>query len=150
MSELDKTRAATVGFLTKVGQFFSSQAWLSLFILMLFTGLVAALAPIAWTYGRPAVGSTAAPGTSATKGGAANAGSSSGRCNQVLVSFVSTATIAQIAQLLEGLDASIAFGPNENSSYELAVSASTAAAVVQALNRAEALVVVATLRERCL
>ena len=150
MSELDKTLATDDGLLTKIGQFFSSQARLSLFVLMLFTGLVAALAPIAWTYGRPVVSSAAVSESSATKGGATSTGNSNCHCNQVVVSFVSTATISQITQLLESLDVSIAFGPNENSSYELAVSANTADAVVQALNRAEALVVVATMSDPCL
>jgi hypothetical protein len=149
MSEFDNSLPASRTFSSKIGQFFSSHARLSLFVLMLFAGLVVALAPIAWTYW-PVSKPVSAGAGSATRGGALNAKGNDARCNQILVSFVSTATVAQISKLLESLNATIGFGPNENGIYELRVASNTALAVVQALNRAEELVVVAEVRESCL
>jgi hypothetical protein len=146
---VQKSKASN-GLAAKVGQFFSDQAKLSLFVLMLLAGLVIGLTPIAWTYGHSYTAAASTGSSSPTKGGAPNQAGGNNRCNQILVSFASTATIAQIADLLQKLDANIAFGPNENGAYELAVVADSAVAVVAALNRAEALVVVASLRERCL
>jgi hypothetical protein len=132
---------------TRAALFFSSQAKLSLIVLMIFCGLVVGLAPIVFGYAMHSK-TMAQSQTPATRGGSIN--STQLRCNQILVTFAKTATISQISSLLEQLDASIAFGPNENGSFELLVPSIKAGEILDALNRADDLVIVASKRERCL
>jgi hypothetical protein len=132
---------------SKAALFFSSQAKLSLTVLMIFCGLIVGLAPIAYGYVVQSKVMKQAQ-TSGTRGGSTELPPSL-RCNQVLVTFARTATISQISILLERLDSSIAFGPNENGSFEILVLSGKADEIVAALNRADDLVIVASKRERC-
>jgi hypothetical protein len=132
----------------KAAQFFSSQAKLSLIVLMIFSGLIVGLAPIAFGYVMHSKTMGKLP-TPSTRGGSSETNQPA-RCNQILVTFAKTATISQISTLLEQLDSSIAFGPNENGSFELLVPSVKAIDILAALNRADDLVIVASKRERCL
>lgn len=130
-----------------LGRFFSSQAMLCLITLMVFLGLLIALLPVGLGYLRQ----DSAAGRAGTRA-AGDAGAAA--CNPILASFADDASMGKLNQVLERLDASIAFGPNENGAFELSlVEASApgkAAAVVDALNRMPELVIVASLREQCL
>ena len=72
------------------------------------------------------------------------------RCNQIVVIFNAAATVARVSALLEQLDSTIAFGPNENGAFELLVPSTSASGVTDALNRASDAVVGAALQRRCL
>lgn len=126
-----------------LGRFFSSQAMLCLVTLMVFLGLLIALAPVGLGYLRH--------GAAAPQGGTRAAGAA-GRvaCSPILVSFVDDIPMGKLNGLLERLNASIAFGPNENGAFELTVAGTDAQAVVDSLNRMPEAVVVASLREQCL
>lgn len=130
--------------------FFASQATLCLFTLLVFLGLVVALAPAGWHYAnlqlRP--GNSQKTITSNTRSLGSN--SEPARCNQIVVIFNSAATVARVSTLLEQLDTTIAFGPNENGAFELSVPSTSAAGVADALNRAPDAVVSAALQRRCL
>ena len=130
-----------------LGHFFASHAMLCLVTLMLLFGLVLALAPIAWTYANlPAAG--AGKNVVGSKG-AGGFGAAGAECSRVVVSFQSAAPIAQIANFLSNLDASITHGPDENGAFELTVPAGESVAVAAALLRADALVVAAAPHRGC-
>lgn len=126
-----------------LGSFFSSQAMLCLVTLMVFLGLLIALAPVGLGYlrheGATGQGGTRAAGNARTVG-----------CSPILVTFADDVPMGKLNQLLERLNASIAFGPNENGAFELTITGDDAAAVVDALNRMPEAVIVASLREQCL
>jgi hypothetical protein len=132
----------------KLGAFFASQAMLCLVTLMVFVGLLIALAPVGLSYLQQAANPAQGTQAGATRGLDSRAGNTA--CNPILVSFADTISMAQISKLLGRLDASIAFGPNENGAFELAVPKANAGAVVDALNRMPDAVVIASLREQCL
>lgn len=115
-----------------------------------FLGLVVALAPAGWHYAnlqlRP--GNSQKTITSNTRSLGGN--SEPARCNQIVVIFNAAATIARVSTLLEQLDTTIAFGPNENGAFELLVPSTSAAGVADALNRAPDAVVSAALQRRCM
>lgn len=132
-----------------VSSFFASQTTLCLFTLLVFTGLAVALAPAGWRY--------ISLQTKAATGAMANIDSRSlgangvpVRCNQIVVIFNPVATVARVSTLLEQLDTTIAFGPNENGAFELSTLSTAAAGVNEALNRASDAVVSASLQRRCL
>lgn len=135
---------------TALGSFFASQATLCLVTLLIFLGLVVALAPAGWRYAslqlKPGGGSNVASSDTRSLG----TGNAPARCNQLVVIFNATATIARVSALLEQLDTTIAFGPNENGAFELSTPATSAAGVAEALNRASDAVVSASLQRRCL
>ena len=135
--------------LGRMSAFFASQATLCLFTLLVFLGLVVALAPAGWRYAnlqlRP--GNSQQTATSGTRSmGTSNAPA---RCNQIVVIFNSTTSMARVSALLEQLDTTIAFGPNENGAFELSAPSTAAANVADALNRAADAVVSASLQRRC-
>lgn len=133
-----------------VTNFFASQATLCLFTLLVFSGLVVALAPAGWRYASLQLRSNS--GITATSSDTRSLGASSlpARCNQIVVIFNSAATVARVSALLEQLDTTIAFGPNENGAFELSVPSASASGVADALNRAPDAVVSAALQRRCL
>ncbi|MFL9923703.1 hypothetical protein PQR62_05495 [Herbaspirillum lusitanum] len=131
-----------------LGRFFSSQAMLCLITLMVFLGLLIALAPVGLGYLHQ--DSKAGQGGTRSAGAARDAAT----CNPILARFADDAPMGKLNQALERLDTSIAFGPNENGAFELSVTETgapdKAAAVVDALNRMPELVIVASLRDQCL
>lgn len=133
-----------------INQFFASQATLCLFTLLIFLGLAIALTPAGWRY----VSLQLKPGgtqlTATVDSRSAGTSNAPARCNQIVVIFNSTATVSRMSALLEQLDATIAFGPNENGAFELSAPAASAANVADALNRAADAVVSASLQRRCL
>lgn len=136
--------------LGRISKFFAAQATLCLFTLLVFLGLVVALAPAGWRYAnmqiKPGPGARAASNDTRSLG----AGDTSNRCNQIVVIFNSTTSVARVSALLEQLDTTIAFGPNENGAFELSAPTTAAASVAEALNRAADAVVSASLQRRCL
>ena len=136
--------------LGRMSKFFASQATLCLFTLLVFLGLVIALAPAGWLYAnlqrQPSDGGQTATGDTRSVG----ITNSPVRCNQIVVIFNSAATVARVSALLEQLDTTIAFGPNENGAFELLVPSTSASGVTDALNRASDVVVSAALQRRCL
>ena len=133
-----------------IGSFFASQAALCLFTLLIFLGLVVALSPAGWRYAslqlRSTSGSAAANGDARSLG----MGTTPMRCHQIVVLFTGTATVTRISALLEQLDTTIAFGPNENGAFELSAPSTSASGVTDALNRASDAVISASLQRRCL
>lgn len=129
-------------------QFFSSRAKLSLVVLLLLCGLVIGLGPISYGF-YTSQKNLQPPASGGTRSGASESAQSN-RCNQVILTFSRGATVDQISVLLERLESSIVFGPNENGSFELLVPFNKANEVVDALNRADEIVVVASKRNRCL
>ena len=130
--------------------FFASQATLCLFTLLVFSGLVVALAPAGWRYANLQLRSAGTQPTVTSDSRSAGTSNAPARCNQIVVIFNSTATVSRMSALLEQLDATIAFGPNENGAFELSAAAAAAANVADALNRAADVVVSASLQRRCL
>lgn len=135
---------------SRITTFFASQATLCLFTLLVFLGLVIALAPAGWRYAslqlKPGGGSNVATSDTRSLG----TGNAPARCNQIVVIFNATATVSRVSALLEQLDTTIAFGPDENGAFELSMPATSAAGVAEALNRASDAVVSASLQRRCL
>ena len=134
--------------LKQLGAFFSDNAWLSLFTLLLLLGLVGGL----YHYSAKLVTSslalvTSSGGTTETR----SIGSSAhmGQCGQVLAIFRREATLQQLTGLMQGVDAVVVYGPNENSAFELRVNAERARAVAQALETSP-LVSVASVQAECL
>lgn len=134
----------------KVTLFFASQPMLCLFTLLVFLGLAIALAPAGWRYANLQTKAAANTGAASTDSRSLGGVNTASRCNQIVVLFNSTATVARVSALLEQLDTTIAFGPNENGAFELSTPVATAAGVSEALNRASDAVVSASLQRRCL
>ncbi len=118
--------------------------------LLIFLGLVVALAPAGWRYASLQVKSGNAANATSNDARSLGTGNAPARCNQIMVIFAGTATVARVSALLEQLDTTIAFGPNENGAFELSMPATSAAGVAEALNRASDAVVSASLQRRCL
>ena len=133
-----------------VTSFFASQATLCLFTLLVFSGLVVALAPAGWRYASLQLKSNSGPAATSSDTRSLGASSLPARCNQIVVIFNSAATGARVSTLLEQLDTTIAFGPNENGAFELSVPSASVSGVADALNRAPDAVVSAALQRRCL
>lgn len=132
-----------------VSNFFASQATLCLFTLLVFLGLVVALAPAGWRYASLQLKSSPIPNAVSSDTRSLGAGQAPMRCNQILVIFNPAATVARVSALLEQLDTTIAFGPNENGAFELSTSSNSASGVADALNRESDAVVSASLQRRC-
>ena len=149
MSERKKPAVPPVGKARALSDFFSSQAMLCLITLMVFIGLVIALAPVGLSYLKQSASTSGGVGanTGATRGAGIRAAVP---CNPVLVTFTDEVPLGKLNRLLNSLDASIAFGPNENGAFELALPVAGVAAAVEALNRMPEVVVVASLRVQCL
>lgn len=130
--------------------FFASQATLCLFTLLVFLGLAVALAPAGWRYASLQLQSGSGPASTTSDTRGLGVSNTLAHCNQIVVIFNSTATVARVSALLEQLDSTIAFGPNENGAFELSTPSTTAAGVAEALNRASDAVVNASLQRRCL
>jgi len=135
---------------SRVTTFFASQATLCLFTLLVFLGLVVALAPAGWRYANLQLKSSAAQNLATNDARSLGTNNAPARCNQIVVIFNAAATVARVSTLLEQLDTTIAFGPNENGAFELSTPSKTAAGVAEALNRASDEVVSASLQRRCL
>jgi len=138
------------GMVGGISTFFASQATLCLFTLLIFSGLVVALAPAGWRYANLQLRSAGAQQTATSDSRSAGISNAPARCNQIVVIFNSTATVSRVSALLEQLDTTIAFGPNENGAFELSAPSAAAANVADALNRAADAVVDASLQRRCL
>ena len=136
--------------LGRMSKFFASQATLCLFTLLVFSGLVVALAPAGWRYANMQVKPGNGPQTASNDTRSLGAGNTPNRCNQIVVIFSGTTSMARVSALLEQLDTTIAFGPNENGAFELSAPTTAAASVAEALNRAADAVVSASLQRRCL
>ena len=134
----------------RVTTFFASPAALCLFTLLVFLGLVVALAPVDCRYASLQFKSGSGSNAAANDARSLGTGNAPARCNQIVVNFACTATVARVAALLEQLDTTIAFGPNENGVFELSMPATSAAGVAEALNCASDAVVGASLQRRCL
>jgi hypothetical protein len=117
--------------LARVGAFFESQAGLSLATLVVFLGLGIALVPVGWNYERLQARTPAADLRAGLQP------DSTAPCHPLQVFFAETAMIGEVAELLRRLGTSIAFGPDKNGAYELAVSEKAAPAVAEFLNKAE-------------
>ena len=133
-----------------VTSFFASQATLCLFTLLVFSGLVVALAPAGWRYASLQLKSNSWPAAASSDTRSLGASDIPARCNQVVVIFNAATTVARVSSLLEQLDTTIAFGPNENGAFELLVPSTSASGVTDALNRVSDAVVSASLQRRCL
>ena len=130
--------------------FFASQSTLCLFTLMVFLGLVVALAPAGWRYAGLQLKSSGRPAAVNSDTRSLSVNNIPVRCNQIVVIFNPAATVVRVSALLEQLDTTIAFGPNENGAFELSGQATAAVNVADALNRASDAVVSASLQRRCL
>ena len=133
-----------------VTSFFASQATLCLFTLLVFSGLVVALAPAGWRYAGLQLKSNSGSASASSDTRSLGASGMPARCNQIVVIFNAAATVARVSALLEQLDTTIAFGPNENGAFELLLPSTSASGVTDALNRASDVVVSAALQRRCL
>ena len=148
-----KLRLQTPPQVSIMSSFFASQAMLCLFTLLVFSGLVVALAPAGWRYASLQLQSSQAPNAAAAAvndSRSLGAGNTPARCSQIVVIFNATATVARVSALLEQLNTTIAFGPNENGAFELTTLPTLAAEVADALNRTSDTVVAASLQRRCL
>lgn len=70
-------------------------------------------------------------------------------CHPVVVTFADTASMKDIHQLLQGTGASLAAGPDMHGSFTLDAVSGNAQALVDALNQAPDLVVIASLTPNC-
>lgn len=143
-------RNAPVILSSGITSFFASQATLCLFTLLVFLGLVVALAPAGWRYASLQLKLGGGTNVVTSDARSLGTGNAPARCNQIVVIFNASTTVACVSTLLEQLDTSIAFGPNENGAFELSTPATSAAGVAEALNRASDAVVSASLQRRCL
>lgn len=136
--------------LGRMSTFFASQATLCLFTLLVFLGLVVALAPAGWRYANLQLRPGNSQQTTISDTRSLGMNYASARCNEIVVIFNSTTSMARVSALLEQLDTTIAFGPNENGAFELSAPSKAAANVADALNRAADAVVSASLQRRCM
>ena len=138
------------GLLLDVGHFFASQAYLSLITLLVFSGLLVALAPVGLGYLRTQGRTGDVVGQATTRSLGARDVDTLARCSPIEVYFTDKAMVTQVAVLLESLDAVIAYGPTENGSFEISVAHENAPAVAAALNKASDVVLKASTRQRCM
>jgi hypothetical protein len=129
--------------LARVGAFFESQAGLSLATLVVFLGLGIALVPVGWNYERLQTRTPAADLRASLQP------DPTAPCHPLQVFFAETAMVGEVAELLHRLGTSIAFGPDKNGAYELAVSEKAAPAVAELLNKAEDTVDGVFVKPRC-
>lgn len=88
--------------------------------------------------------------SSATTGTRSMGGVTTGAaCGQVLVLLEGAATVKQVSQLLQSVDAVVVYGPNENGAFELRVPAVDARRIAQALETSPA-VRLASVQPDCL
>ena len=135
-----------------LGNFFASHASLSLVTLLVFSGLLIATLPVGWAYAQMQWQNRSGASAAADSRSVGDASMAMARCNPILVYFEDSASVTAVASLLASLDASIAFGPNENGAFEVAVSTRSGVGpvrVMEALNKATGLVMTASLRQRC-
>ena len=90
--------------LGRMSKFFASQATLCLFTLLVFSGLVVALAPAGWRYANMQVKPGNGPQTASNDTRSLGAGNTPNRCNQIVVIFSGTTSMARVSALLEQLD----------------------------------------------
>lgn len=137
---------------SRLSKFFASHASLSLVTLLVFSGLLIATLPVGWAYAQMHWQNRSGASATADSRSLGDASMAIARCNPILVYFEDSASVTAVASLLASLDASIAFGPNENGAFEVAVSTRSgigAVRVMEALNKATGLVMTASLRQRC-
>ena len=135
------TPPASLGWLGHLGAFFSNNAWLSLFTLLLLLGLVGGLWHFTDRLQPPATGK-------APLSRSLGAVPSTAPCGQVLAIFRPEATLRQISGLLQSVDAVLVYGPDENGAFELKVPARLARATAQALEKSP-ITHVASARQEC-
>jgi hypothetical protein len=132
-------------WLQKLSAFFANHAWLSLFTMLLLLGLAGGLAKYTARFVPPS-GAAFSAATGARSLGGATAGAA---CGQVLVLLEGGATVKQVSQLLQSVDAVVVYGPNENGAFELRVPAVDARRIAQALETSPA-VRLASVQSDCL
>lgn len=71
------------------------------------------------------------------------------QCHPVFVTFSDDVPVSVLGQLLAGVHATIAYGPNAQGAFELQVVSGSASSLVGALNKASDMVVVASLNDAC-
>lgn len=131
----------------RCGALFEKRSLLVLFTLMLLSGLALGLVPVAYVYLMKRVQTLEPIGPAlASRGGMTSA--IAGRCNQVLIRFASSAPIGSVGRLMDQVDASIVFGPDQDGAFELSVPAERVDAIVFNLNASD-LVVVASRQPSC-
>ena len=116
---------------------------LCLVTLMVFLGLLIALAPVAFAYLEQSQSSHSSGLTRSANKVVQN-------CNPIIVTFADDAPLRKVSQFLDQLNASIAFGPNENGAFELNLADGSPQDVVNALNSNTSIVSIASLRDQCL
>jgi hypothetical protein len=155
---LNAAEALSPTRLARIGAFFESQAGLSLTTLLIFLGLGIALVPVGWNYERlqaqtqvsSQVASRPAPDIRSSAGeNASSRPDPVAPCHPLLVFFSETAMVGEVAYLLDKLGTSIAFGPDKNGAYQLAVSEKAAPGVAELLGREEDTVEGVFIKPRC-
>ena len=131
----------SLAWLGHLSAFFSNNAWLSLFTLLLLLGLVGGLWHFTDQLQPPATGKALL---------SRNLGAvpSTASCGQVLAIFRPEATLRQISGLLQSVDAVLVYGPDENGAFELRVPPRLARATAQALEKSP-ITHVASARPEC-
>ena len=132
--------------LDSLGAFFSDNAWLSLFTLLLLFGLTGGL--FRYVASMHPVGFVVASGDASTLTRGVQMAGPTHRCGPVLAIFKRDITVRQVSDVLQTLDAVIIYGPDENGAFELQVSARRAREVAEALEKSS-LVSAASARPEC-
>jgi len=121
-----------------VGSFFSSHAWLSLFTLLVMLGLVLGLTNVSRKISQnTAASSTVLASVTGTRSAGAFVAPTA-NCGQILVFFRPDSAMSQVTNVLQQVDAFIAFGPNENQAYEIHVDTADLVGVQKALEQSSA------------
>lgn len=123
---------------TRLGEFFASQASLSLATLLVFLGLGIALVPAGWSYALMQLHSASATVTQAPK-----------NCQGLLVFFSEMATVGEVSALIGQVNAIVVAGPNRAGAFELDLPANDLDAAVNSLGNAEDTVSGVFLKSRC-
>ena len=131
--------------LSKIGNFFSSRAWLSLFTLLIFLGLFVGLSRVLATIAAPRP-TASASGKDATRSGPKI--EQRVACGALVVFFKPNATISQINDLLQRVDGTIIYGPNENEAYEIRLLTSNVVSIKNVVESSTAVSLV-TVNPQC-
>ena len=109
-----------VSLLGRIGHFFSEEAWLSLFTLLLLLGLVFGLQHFAQK-----IASKPVTVAAERKGRGIDAGAPAALdgCGQIVVQLSEAGTLRQLAALLRQFDATVVYGPDENGAFALRAGA---------------------------
>ncbi|MDB5894778.1 MAG: hypothetical protein JWQ88_2309 [Rhodoferax sp.] len=103
----------------RIRRFFSDEAWLSLFTLLVLLGLVVGLQQFAKKVATPTL---APPGERKGRGIDAGASAAPDACGQIVVQLAEAGTLRQLVALLRQFDATVIYGPDENGAFALRAS----------------------------